>query len=96
MVQKQATISKKPVAQQECHHYWIIETPAGPASQGRCKLCGARKEFRNYLPDCLAVDDEEFQEWIRRQRDDKEKRNPEERVLSWVGENAKEAVKAGT
>jgi hypothetical protein len=96
MVQKQATISKEPVAQRVCHHYWIIESPTGPASQGVCKFCGARKEFRNYLPDCLAVDDEEFQEWIRRQRDDKEDRKLKEGVLSWVGKGDKEAVKAGT
>jgi len=96
MVQKQANISQKPVAQQECHHYWIIETPAGPASQGVCKSCGAQKEFSNYLPDCLAVNDEEFQEWIRKQRDDREERMPEEGILSRVGGGDKEAVKAGT
>lgn len=96
MVQKQTSISEEPVAKQKCRHYWIIGSPAGPASQGVCKLCGARKEFRNYLPDCLAVNDEEFQEWVRRQRDDKEERKPEEGVLSWVGEGDKDAVKAGT
>ena len=82
MVQKRATIYRESVAQQKCRHYWILEGPAGPASKGVCKLCGAQKEFRNYLHDCLLVNDEEFQEWIGRQRDDKEERKPEEGILS--------------
>jgi hypothetical protein len=82
MVQKRARVYEEPATKQVCHHYWIIESPAGPASKGVCKFCGARKEFMNYLADCLAVNDEEFQEWIGKQRDDKEKRNPEEGILS--------------
>ena len=30
-----------------CSHHWIIETPKGPVSKGRCKLCGEEKEFSN-------------------------------------------------
>ena len=30
-----------------CAHHWVIETPAGPLSHGRCKLCGQDREFRN-------------------------------------------------
>ncbi len=30
-----------------CPHHWIIETPEGPVSQGRCRLCGEVKEFSN-------------------------------------------------
>jgi hypothetical protein len=30
-----------------CAHHWVIDTPAGPLSQGRCKLCGQDREFRN-------------------------------------------------
>jgi hypothetical protein len=33
-----------------CGHHWVIESPDGPTSRGRCKLCGAVKEFSNYLP----------------------------------------------
>jgi hypothetical protein len=33
----------------ECTHHWVIESPSGPASRGLCKLCGAEREFRNYL-----------------------------------------------
>jgi hypothetical protein len=28
-----------------CRHYWVIATSSGPVSEGRCKLCGAKKEF---------------------------------------------------
>ena len=31
----------------ECSHYWVIESPNGPMSSGRCKHCGERREFRN-------------------------------------------------
>ncbi|MCH8939499.1 MAG: hypothetical protein IIC27_00035 [Chloroflexi bacterium] len=30
-----------------CSHHWVIDTPAGPLSKGRCKLCGLDREFRN-------------------------------------------------
>ena len=30
-----------------CAHHWVIDTPAGPLSKGRCKLCGQDREFRN-------------------------------------------------
>lgn len=32
-----------------CKHYWIIDTPSGPMSKGRCRLCGLEREFKNYL-----------------------------------------------
>ena len=35
----------------ECVHYWIIETPEGPTSIGRCKYCGMVKEFSNTWTD---------------------------------------------
>ena len=34
-----------------CRHHWIIESPHGPTSQGVCKLCGAVRDFINYVPD---------------------------------------------
>jgi hypothetical protein len=30
-----------------CQHHWIIESPSGPTSIGRCKLCGAERQFPN-------------------------------------------------
>ena len=41
---------EEPVARGKCRHYWIIESPNGPTSRGMCKLCGAEKEFQNFLP----------------------------------------------
>ncbi len=34
-----------------CHHFWLIESAKGHTSQGVCKLCGARKEFYNSIPE---------------------------------------------
>lgn len=30
-----------------CRHHWVIASPNGATSAGRCKLCGETKEFRN-------------------------------------------------
>ncbi len=30
-----------------CTHHWIIETPDGPASTGRCRVCGEERDFNN-------------------------------------------------
>ena len=29
-----------------CRHHWVIETPNGSVSSGRCKRCGVGREFR--------------------------------------------------
>lgn len=34
---------------QECQHHWVIQEADGPISSGMCRLCGALKEFKNYL-----------------------------------------------
>ncbi len=36
-----------------CRHHWVIETPNGSLSSGRCKRCGLAKEFRNSAEDPL-------------------------------------------
>jgi len=33
----------------ECVHHWIIATPKGPTSRGRCKRCKAVKQFANSI-----------------------------------------------
>ena len=33
----------------QCNHHWVIQDGDGPKSAGVCRLCGALKEFRNYL-----------------------------------------------
>ncbi len=30
-----------------CTHHWIIETPHGPVSVGKCRMCGEEREFTN-------------------------------------------------
>ena len=32
-----------------CRHYWIIESADGETSFGKCKYCGAVKEFSNVI-----------------------------------------------
>jgi hypothetical protein len=41
------------VQPEKCVHYWIIDPPDGPTSEGRCKYCGAVAEFFNDLQGCL-------------------------------------------
>ncbi len=33
----------------QCPHHWIIETPDGPISKGKCQLCGEEREFNNSM-----------------------------------------------
>lgn len=40
-----------------CQHHWVIETPRGALSQGRCKRCGEEREFRNSANDHVWEDD---------------------------------------
>ena len=30
-----------------CAHHWVIAEPNGATSRGRCKRCGAEKDFAN-------------------------------------------------
>jgi hypothetical protein len=60
---KTATIEKNsPPQEQEaleitCQHHWVIDTPRGAMSQGRCKRCGEEREFRNSAHDYVWEDD---------------------------------------
>ena len=40
-----------------CQHHWVIDTPRGAMSPGRCKRCGEEREFRNSAQDHLWEDD---------------------------------------
>jgi hypothetical protein len=40
-----------------CQHHWLIETPKGSMSRGRCKVCGEEREFRNSAHDHLWEDE---------------------------------------
>lgn len=56
-------------AQRQCKHHWVIESADDRVSGGVCKLCGARKEFKNFLPDCIGTSQEEYEEWLVKQKD---------------------------
>ncbi|MFN0149053.1 MAG: hypothetical protein ACKVT1_21325 [Dehalococcoidia bacterium] len=36
-----------------CRHHWVIDTPNGATSGGRCKRCGDLKAFRNSSEDLM-------------------------------------------
>ncbi len=38
------------VANENCSHRWMIESPNGPTSMGKCMVCGAEGEFKNSVP----------------------------------------------
>jgi len=40
-----------------CQHHWVIETPRGATSLGRCKRCDEEREFRNSATDHLWEDE---------------------------------------
>ncbi len=42
-----------PVEVGACQHHWIIDTPQGALSSGRCKRCGEEREFRNSANDYI-------------------------------------------
>jgi hypothetical protein len=42
-----------PVEAGACRHHWIIDTPQGALSSGRCKRCGEEREFRNSANDYI-------------------------------------------
>ena len=41
------------VAGPTCPHHWVIASPDGEMSLGRCKVCGEEKEFPNSAEDYL-------------------------------------------
>jgi hypothetical protein len=46
------TVQKKneePLPIDECVHQWMIDPPAGPTSEGHCKICGETRAFKNSL-----------------------------------------------
>ena len=52
---KERTEDKNCVAEDQCHHYWVIEVANGPRSRGVCKYCGEARYFLNMLPDFNAL-----------------------------------------
>jgi hypothetical protein len=49
----QPLVQTEPVEAPGCAHHWVIASPDGEMSMGRCKVCGAEKEFPNSAEDYL-------------------------------------------
>ena len=45
------TLLKSKTKQHECIHYWMIDSPDGHMSYGKCRFCGVVAEFSNTLID---------------------------------------------
>lgn len=43
-------------------HRWRIEEASGPVSRGICSVCGAEKQFRNWLEDADFITNEEHRQ----------------------------------
>jgi len=56
-VKERNTHAVAPVEAGACRHHWIIETPRGALSDGRCKICGEERQFRNSTSDYIWDDD---------------------------------------
>jgi hypothetical protein len=41
-------------------HRWRIDEPNGAMSRGRCRICGAQKEFRNWLAETDFITNSEY------------------------------------
>lgn len=54
----EATILDIPARAEHAHH-WLIEEASGAISQGRCKTCGATKDFKNWISDTDFITNEE-------------------------------------
>ena len=45
--------------QNQHFHRWRIDEPDGPVSTGRCRGCGATREFKNWLSESDFITNEE-------------------------------------
>ncbi len=50
---KERKLEARPVETGACRHHWIIGTPRGTLSSGRCKRCGEERLFRNSVEDYI-------------------------------------------
>ena len=56
-VKKAAVATTTTIEQPSCKHHWVIASPRGALSGGRCKRCGEEREFRNSTTDYVWDDD---------------------------------------
>lgn len=77
----------QPRAHTGCKHHWVIGRATASVSSGECRVCGAQRQFPNYLSDCLANPDKEsYQEWLNRQ---------EWQEVTWAQDNAIPGIEGG-
>ena len=88
-VAERASRAEERAGQAECQHHWTIDIAAGPVSTGMCQICGTRKEFHNYLSDCLADKDREtYEGWLARHSQNERRRARAKRgVMVGIGED---------
>jgi hypothetical protein len=48
-----AVVQDAEIVAKACAHHWVIATPNGEMSVGKCKVCGTEKEFPNSAEDAL-------------------------------------------
>jgi hypothetical protein len=48
-MQSELTYGASMETEDDCNHYWMIESPNGPTSVGECKVCGVVREFKNSI-----------------------------------------------
>jgi len=79
-----------------CKHYWDIDRATAQVSRGTCKLCGARKQFPNYLSDCIAGPDaDRYQEWLSKQEWQDMLATPDSAIVLEVGGGSHYSVHEG-
>ena len=54
---RKAAAATTTLEQPSCQHHWVIASPRGAMSEGRCKRCGEEREFRNSTTDYIWDDD---------------------------------------
>ncbi len=54
---RKASVETTTIEQPTCQHHWVIASPRGAMSEGRCKRCGEEREFRNSTTDYVWDDD---------------------------------------
>ena len=54
---RRAAAATTTIEQPSCQHHWVIASPRGAMSEGRCKRCGEEREFRNSTTDYVWDDD---------------------------------------
>jgi len=57
VVEERRPVAETPADVLTCQHHWLIETPRGATSHGRCKRCGEEREFRNSATDHVWEDE---------------------------------------